>query len=320
MLCEWVIHLPLDAMNQSMKPESNFSTPVLAPRMGGMEAPALLFEMLRSFVTLADTLNLSQAVKRLNSTRQTVRRHISQLEESMGTALFTIDDRRYNLTDAGQRSILPAQSLLAQGEMWHQGKFFDVAGLNQTSFEDPSGWYFHQQQQPLAEVWQGTSKLMKASLSAWAQSSGQLEHEAMQVIRPYLLVYRNSPTGWLCMEVGEKSFYSNWWGWTKARSSVGRSLVDFPGGAEVATVMSVPYREVAATQGLRVDQVLTKMPREDGGELIPIAFQRLLMGGYLADGSFVLLVAVDMPDELKIKGVDPDILRQLPPDGEVDFT
>jgi len=27
-----------------------------------------------------------------------------------------------------------------------------------------------------------------------------------------------------------------------------------------------------------------------------------------------------MPDELKIKGVDPDILRQLPPDGEVDFT
>ena len=40
----------------------------------------LLFEMIRSFTTLAQTLNLSHAVAELNSTRQTVRRHISQLE------------------------------------------------------------------------------------------------------------------------------------------------------------------------------------------------------------------------------------------------
>ena len=41
----------------------------------------LLFEMLRSFTTLARTLNLSHAVEELNSTRQTIRRHISQLED-----------------------------------------------------------------------------------------------------------------------------------------------------------------------------------------------------------------------------------------------
>ena len=46
---------------------------------------AILFELLRSFTTLARTLNLSHAVKELRSTRQTVRRHIAQLEEMRGT-------------------------------------------------------------------------------------------------------------------------------------------------------------------------------------------------------------------------------------------
>ena len=44
----------------------------------------LLFEILRSFTMLAATLNLSHAVKELGSTRQTVRRHISQLEDIKG--------------------------------------------------------------------------------------------------------------------------------------------------------------------------------------------------------------------------------------------
>jgi len=43
--------------------------------------PPLLYEMVRSFTVLADTLNLSQAVRLLGSTRQTVRRHIAQIEE-----------------------------------------------------------------------------------------------------------------------------------------------------------------------------------------------------------------------------------------------
>ena len=57
-------------------------------------APALLFEMIRSFVTLATTLNLSHAVAELGTTRQTLRRHIQQLEEAMNTALFEVDARR----------------------------------------------------------------------------------------------------------------------------------------------------------------------------------------------------------------------------------
>ena len=62
----------------------------------------LLFEMIRSFTTLAKTLNLSHAVSELNSTRQTVRRHIAQLEAVKGETLFTLESRQYHLTEAGR--------------------------------------------------------------------------------------------------------------------------------------------------------------------------------------------------------------------------
>ena len=75
---------------------------------------SLLHEMIRSFTTLARTLNLSHAVKELGSTRQTVRRHIAQLEEAKGVVLFTIEDRQYYLTEEGARALPEAQDILAR--------------------------------------------------------------------------------------------------------------------------------------------------------------------------------------------------------------
>jgi DNA-binding transcriptional LysR family regulator len=46
----------------------------------GSGMPGLAHEMLRSFVVVAQTLSLTQAQRRLNTTRQTIRRHIETLE------------------------------------------------------------------------------------------------------------------------------------------------------------------------------------------------------------------------------------------------
>ena len=87
-----------------------------------------MFEMLRSFTTLAETLNLSHAVVLLGSTRQTVRRHIQQLEEMRGEALFEVHDRQYVLTDAGDRSVREAtqtaSDLLSQNNSGFLLNFF----------------------------------------------------------------------------------------------------------------------------------------------------------------------------------------------------
>ena len=280
----------------------------------------LLFEMLRSFTTLARTLNLSHAVEELNSTRQTIRRHISQLEDLRGERLFDVINRRYELTEAGNAALPSALSLLGHGRLWLRGQIRDVDGLMGMSYQDDSDWYYHQQQQPISVAWASKSPLLRAAIQCWAETEGALEHPKMMQVRPYVLIYRDTAAGWICTEVGEKSFYSNWWGWAHARSSVGRALTQFPLGPELARVMDVPLREVQTTRGMRIDQVVTRVPRTVGGESEHLAFERLLLGCQMPDDSFALMVVVDRPDVIRVNGLTQSALEGMPSDIFVDFS
>ena len=280
----------------------------------------LLFEMMRSFTTLARTLNLSHAVDELNSTRQTVRRHISQLEEMRGEKLFDVINRRYELTAAGEAALPSAQNLLGQSQLWLQGQLGDVEGLMGMSFDDGAGWYYHQQQQPISVAWKSSSGLFRAAIQRWSQAAGALEAEEMRAIRTHALVYRDTIAGWICTEVGESSFYSKWYGWAAARSSVGRSLDSFPFGPDLARVMDVPLREVQKTRGMRLDQVVTRNRRDPDGAMQNLVFERLLLGCHMPDDSFALLVLVDRPDAIRVASVDPAILSTMPEDARVNFS
>ena len=113
----------------------------------------LLFEMIRSFVTLARTLNLSRAVEEMATTRQTMRRHIEALEAAMGVQLFAVVDRRYQLTPEGERALPSAQSIQAQGRLWLQGDLSEVDGMMRMSYDDDDGWHFFiQKQKPPSSI------------------------------------------------------------------------------------------------------------------------------------------------------------------------
>lgn len=282
--------------------------------------PALLYEMMRSFTALARTLNLSQAVDELGSTRQTVRRHISQLEEAMGNKLFDVQQRRYALTAYGQRAVAPAQLLLDQCGIWHQGKFQSVDGMMRFSFEGNAGWIYHQQELPMSVVWSCKSDLLRTALKAWTLSEGKLESRNLAQIRPYILAYREISEGWICVEVGEKSFYSNWFGWAQARSSVGRNLNQFPGGEEFASLANAPFRDVRDGHSVRLDQVVTRMQLSADGSMQHIAFDRLLMGVQMPDGSPAIISVVDRACEIRITDLDAGLLDQVPESAKVDFS
>ncbi len=284
-----------------------------------VKAPALLYEMIRSFVVLADKLNLSHAVKELDITRQTVRRHIAHLEEMRGAALFTVDDRKYQLTDHGIEALPEAIDILARGKVWAQGSASHIDGLLRLSHEGRDGWTFFQQQQPLTQIWDKESPVLLEVFKSWVASSGALEHPDFQRVRPFVLVYRESPHGWLCIEVGQESFYTKWWGWANARSSIGRPLSEFPGGPEFEAMLNLPFREVQANGGVRLDEVVTKLPREAGGKPIPLAYKRLLLASRFPDGSFALVAAVDRTRAISIAGIDQDTLRGMPADAVVSF-
>ena len=272
----------------------------------------LLFEMLRSFTTLASTLNLSHAVRELGSTRQTVRRHITQLEELKGGQLFKVTDRQYELTDIGAKVLPEAQDLLARAEGWVNGDSRILNGLQYLRTSDPTGWSFFQQQQPLSKAFNSSSDMIRGSMSAWDQSGGSLEHAAMEPIRQNLMVYRRVGDDWFCVELGENSSYVSWFGWANARSSIGRPLGKMPGGEGFARLIEQAHIDVETNQGARLDHTFTQIPRSMGAKPMPICYERLLLGGSFPDGSFALLSTVRRTYDVDIMGVDDEMLRLMP--------
>lgn len=272
----------------------------------------LLFEMMRSFTTLAQTLNLSHAVEALGSTRQTVRRHIAQLEEAKGEQLFDVVDRQYRLTEAGQRALPEALDLLARGRSWLMGNVTHINGLQHVRATLSEGRSFWLHQRPLGDIWTCTRPLLRESFRAWAMAGGELESEIMTHVRPFFMVYRDSPNGWICTEIGDESSYVSWSGWAAARSSIGRNMTVLPGGDEFAHLMIEPFEDTEIHQHSRLDHVFTQLQREVDGPYLPICYRRLLLGGRFPDGTFALISVVDRHHGIEIAGLDPALADAMP--------
>ena len=272
----------------------------------------LLFEMIRSFTTLARTLNLSHAVEELNSTRQTVRRHITQLEDVKGERLFVLENRQYRLTEAGERALPEAQDIIARGNAWIAGQFSMINGLQYLRHVEENGWCHFQQQRPISDIFSSRSDSLKAVLQGWTLACGDLEHPELKKVRPYCTISRPRGVEWLFTEVGENSSYVSWFGWKAARSSIGSPLGQMPGGSGFGRLVNAAYEEIQATQSVRLDHIYTLFPRGDEGVLQPICYERLLLGARYPDQSFAMISAVRRTYDVVIEGVTDEMLRRMP--------
>tara|TARA_R110002072_G_scaffold192587_1_gene349621 strand:- start:830 stop:1747 length:918 start_codon:yes stop_codon:yes gene_type:complete len=274
----------------------------------------LLFEMLRSFTCLAATLNLSHAVRELRSTRQTVRRHVNQLEELKGGPLFEVAERQYMLTELGHSVLPEALDLLARAEGWLMGQSRLINGMQYLRREDPDGWFFFQQEQPISNLFGSTSPLLPEVMKAWAIAGGNLEHKALKDVRPFCTVFRRVGEEWLFTEVGEESSFVSWFGWTVSRSSIGRPLGEMPGGGNFGLLSKIAYAEVETNQSARLDHIFTVLPKGTEAEMLPISFERLLLGARFPDDSFAMISAVRRTYDVDIKDVSNEMLHQMSED------
>jgi DNA-binding transcriptional LysR family regulator len=71
---------------------------------------------LRYVVALADTLNFRRAAERLNMSQPPLSQQLRQLEEELGTSLFTRTKRQVRLTEAGRIFTDEARLILAHAE------------------------------------------------------------------------------------------------------------------------------------------------------------------------------------------------------------
>lgn len=278
-------------------------------------APGTLFEILRSFTTLAQTLNLSETVGQLGITRQTVRRHINTLEEIKGTALFELRNRSYQLTDAGAECRAEAEAILRQAEALLQNRpvcLRSARAMERIVHTDAEGYTFHAQQHHLSRLWADAPPLLRRGFEAWSQAELQLEHPSMERIRCYRLVYRRLQDCWLCVEVGERSSYATWLGWEWAKSAVGRFSKDDPVGVDFDSFMSRPYFEVFASGTARLDHIAGTIPRGRNAPPVPVRFQRLLLGCRFPDGEPALALFVARTNRIEISDLPTDEIPEMP--------
>ena len=278
----------------------------------------LLYEMIRSFTALAKHLNLSHAVKELGSTRQTVRRHINQLEDAFGEKLFTVNDRRYELTRAGLDALEPAQDIQSRASGWITGKLASTDGLQRLQYED-NDFYFYLQQQPIGDIFSYENPMLREAFRAWSMAGGQIEHPSLQHVRPYAIIYREMQSRWVCVEFGQESWYTRWFGPNIVRSSIGKPIDNMPGGEDFGRLLNQAFRYVVSNETARLDHIFTKLPFGGTTEMLPAAYKRLSVPGYFPDGSLAIISFVDPTNQLNLAHVSEVKLKSVETRTPVEF-
>lgn len=273
--------------------------------------PAVFSEMLRSFATLGRCLNLSQAVQELGLTRQTIRRHINELERRHGAELFTLTNRQYALTKQGEAALAGAERLLTESEIWlSTGRVFPT-GLNHLAHPiDPKRW-FYTQQQPLHDVWATGQPMLQAGIAAWTKSHAQLRHDELAPMLPYSMVYRPYNDDWLCVEVGNESSYATWFGKDMAQSKLGRHLSEDKPYDAMYQYLVHAYKMAVEQGGLWYDHVSASLPKKPGEEPRPVQYQRLVAGCTFPDGEPAVLVLVSRTNDIDIPALPSDKFHSL---------
>ena len=276
-------------------------------------------DMLRAFVCLAQTLNLSEASGMLRITRQTLRRHITELEAIRGDQLLKLEAGRYTLTGFGRDCLSEAEEVLRLCGNWDKRtggyRVQKLRGFEHAEYHGPDGQDFYCQQHSIGTVGQNGLPLLREMLSAWGQAGAQIEAPAMARIRPYIVIYRKSQQGWICTEVGEKSAYARWFGWNWAKSAQGVLSEEDHAGDEFNRFIYRAYSKIYDEGGIRLDHLHAYLPREGYDKPEPLSFQRILAGCHFPDGQQALAVLVAMTNNISIKSLEtmqiPEVSQDL---------
>jgi len=269
------------------------------------KTPSVIYEMLRSFVAVADTLNVSKAVDQLGFTRQTIRRHLDDLEEITDGPLFEVRNRQYHLSEIGEERISGAKELISSLDDWIENQYASPSELKSIVFRSvENDFVYYLQQHGLAKVWGNATPLISSALAAWSCSDAKLESDAFTSLRDYMLVFRKSRGNWLCTFVGQKSSYVTWLGVNWAQSAVGKIIDDDESSLYDYKFVVSAYETVMSWGCPRYDHIHTAFSRDGRTHLEPVNYQRLLLPLFLPDGEPVLGAIVARTNKLDFLDLD----------------
>ncbi len=298
-------------MDQKVRNNPDF--PDLAgPYQDALSLPSATFDAMRSFLVLAATRNLSETVRILGITRQTIRRHISLLEAIKKTSLFSLESGVYRLTESGSAQFQAVRNILALSSRWASEPSQDATSLESCRFNFGNDRYYLSCQHRLIDLMQRGPSLLKRVHAAWVSSEGQVEGAAFKQLKPYVLVYREQFDTWLCVHAGERTVLATWLGPVWSKSVIGSTLENDPVYNPSDAFPKQAYRFVMDTGSCRYDHVAVKLSRGPDAEPEPVNYHRLLLPCCFPDGSPALMVATVLSNDIDLGPLGSGAFEPMP--------
>ncbi len=259
---------------------------------------ATTFEILKavfSFKRLAETGSINRAAKTLDVSRHTLRRHIQVLRCLNDDPLFELSGGAQQLTNAGRslnERINPLFRTVSQ--------LLNEAASSENLDISTDDLKYFSQRHSLLDI-DANVPLISKAYKSWMSSGGRLNEAPLSLLRPWILTYRETKQGWICIHVGEKSSFATWMGTDWAASAIGRSSETDVTGERFSRTASEGYYNVMLWGSPRLEHVTTKIARNDTGKREWVSYQRLLLPCVLPEGDRVLTSIAARTNNVLIK-------------------
>ncbi len=262
--------------------------------------PSATCDAMKSFFVLANTGSLSDTVRILGITRQTVRRHINLLETIRGTMLFTAGNGGYQLSESGKAEYRVVSKIINQTSRWTTGLAAISPVLELCNGRGPDGGYYLSQQHPVSSLILNGPVAMKRIYKAWVDGGGQVEAPAFKRVRSELLIYRENAGNWTCMHAGEKAALAIWLGPVWGKSLIGVQLTHDPVACWADEFVLQAYQQAIDSGECRYDHLAITLGRGPDGEPEGVCYQRLVMPCRLPDASEAVAVFCILTNNIDI--------------------
>lgn len=225
----------------------------------------LLYGYVRSFVRLAYLGDVREAALQLGTTRQSIKRHVLELENLLEAQLFETIGATSRLTNMGALWLPRAQEFFELA-----GAFLNRKGSNQAQYRST--------QLPLRMLLRdpSNSELLRSFALSWMQDGQSTRSRCYSSYKDHCILYERVAGSWQSREIGKNSAFSKRFGPNITKKSEKKKLSEMQTGSDLHDEISLLLDGVYTRGGLHFSEVACNLYNSAGTQREPVLYQRLL--------------------------------------------
>jgi len=266
--------------------------------------PKNLIFLLRIFLAVADTPNITKAAKKMSISRVTLQNRLKDLEELCGYKLLEFDTHnRYKLTAKAEKWAVKVKHWLRQGEdiMSVSDKHAEEFVNGFSNKHDAPCYY---QQHPLNCLWESDTPYLKTMMQSWLSAEGQFNNSELAHVCENAILARQHYDEFIIMGIGGKAAIMDWLGKESCLSAIGIPLSSTAVSTKADDTITDSYRKAILQGAPLYEHVSMELPRPEMGTNVRAYYRRLILPCKLPDQSPMIASVVEISDNITIDDLE----------------